>query len=226
VHDNNTPNTPAFGLTAGPPIGTGIDLSGGRNDTLRDNLIADNGSWGVLLNDYPDPELPGVPAWCTGGLLFFNPPAPYDQVLGPMIPCYFKATGNRAEGIHFFGKGTFGNATTGDIGNSALDSACGNCFHGNHSPSGPLVTSPANLQRIAATCGAPWSPDPAGLAPLFLDVICAAYGPASGACLGGPGYPQPGTVKLLPLPDEPGLRDPCEGVPANSWCSHRHHREE
>jgi hypothetical protein len=81
-----------------------------------------------------------------------------------------------------------------------------------------LVTAPSNLP---GSCGIAWSPDPAQLSALFLDVICAAYGPASGACLSGPGYPQPTTVALLPMPTDPGMDDPCEGVPANSWCRGR-----
>lgn len=47
-----------------------------------------NGAWGILINDYPDPSLPSVPAWCQGGDTFFNPPAPFDQILGPVIRCY------------------------------------------------------------------------------------------------------------------------------------------
>jgi hypothetical protein len=78
VHDNNNPNVPAFSLAAGSPVGTGIDLSGGRNNTVQYNLVVRNGAWGILANDYPDPSLPAVPTWCAGGIPFFNPPAPYD----------------------------------------------------------------------------------------------------------------------------------------------------
>ena len=220
VHHNNNPNTPAFGLTAGAPIGTGIDLSGGRNDTVRGNLLADNGGWGILINDYPDPSLPAVATWCQGGIPFFNPPPPFDQILGPVIPCYFNATGNRVEGNVFTRNGSFGNPTNGDLGNAALASSNGNCFRGNVDlQSGEPSSAPADLQSpsVAGICGAPWNPDPAALVPLFLDVICAAYGPGSGACV-GPGYPQPTQVQLLPIPREPGMPDPCEGVPPNDWC--------
>jgi hypothetical protein len=221
VHDNNNPNTPAFGLTAGAPIGTGIDISGGRNNTVVGNLVVNNGSWGILINDYPDPSLPGVPAWCTGGAPFFNPPSPFDQILGPVIPCYFNAYGNRVLGNVFAGNGSFGNPTNADLGNAALAVPDGNCFRGNIDLKSRQPTSaPARLQdkSVAGTCGSPWNPDVAQLTLLYLEVICAAYGPGSGACLPGPGYPQPTQVRLLPIPREPGMRDPCQGVPLNSWC--------
>ena len=221
VHDNNNANTPAFGLTAGAPVGTGIDLSGGRNNTVKDNLVVGNGGWGILINDYPDADLPGVPAWCQGGAQFFNPPAPFDQILGPVIPCYFNAYGNRVEHNTFQGNGGFGNPTNADIGNAAIAADNGNCFrHNVDVDTGEPTTAPANLQskKVAGKCGEPWSPDPNDVATVFLDVLCAAFGPASGACLPGPGYPQPTVVQLLPIPQERGMHDPCEGVPDNSWC--------
>jgi hypothetical protein len=224
IHHNNNPDTPVFGLTAGAPIGTGIDLSGGRNNTIRGNLLLGNGSWGILINDYPDASMPGVPAWCQGGTPFFAPPPPFDQILGPVIPCYFAATGNQVRGNLFFGNGAFGNPTNADLGNAALGAARGNCFQFNFDlKSGRPSSAPANLQdpSVAGQCGAAWTADPAQVGPLFMDVICAAYGPGSGACLPGPGYPQPTSVRLLPIPPQPGLADPCRGVPPNGWCTGR-----
>jgi hypothetical protein len=75
--------------------------------------------------------------------------------------------------------------------------------------------------REAGVCGAPWTAGPVQIVPLMLQVLCAAYGPSSGACLPGPGYPQPSGVVLMPIPQEPGMADPCAGVPANSWCTTR-----
>jgi len=221
VHDNDNPNTPAFGLTAGAPVGTGIDLSGGRNNTVRGNFIAHNGGWGILVNDYPDPDMPRVPAWCDGGTPWYAPPAPFDAILGPVIPCYFHATGNRVEGNVLVGNGGFGNPTNGDLANAALPSADTNCFRHNHDlHEAKPTTAPAGLEdpSVAGTCGAPWNPDLGQVAELFLQVLCAAFGPASGACTPGPGYPQPTTVALLPIPHEATMPDPCAGVPDNDWC--------
>ncbi|MGZ6077698.1 MAG: hypothetical protein ACXWK6_07825 [Myxococcaceae bacterium] len=223
VHDNNNPNTPAFGLTAGSPIGTGIDLSGGRNNTVRDNRIVRNGSWGILINDYPDPDLPSVPAWCTGGDPFFNPPPPFDQILGPVIPCYFHAYGNRVEGNTFSGNGFFGNPTNGDLGVAQLPFPTSNCFHGNVDRGGPATSWPPALP---STCDQAWNPDIDQIAVLFTEVLCAAFGPASGAC-NGSSYPVPGKIALLPIPHERGMKDPCEGVPGHDpWCNDKGHDDD
>jgi hypothetical protein len=53
---------------------------------------------------------------------------------------------------------------------------------------------------------------------LFLQIICDAFGPASGACSPTNKYPTQTAVALLPIPHERGMEDPCEGVPSNSWC--------
>jgi parallel beta-helix repeat protein len=221
VHDNNNPNTPSFGIAATTAIGTGIDITGGRNDTVQNNLIVNNGAWGILVNDYPDPTLPAVPTYCQGGIPGFNPPPPYNQILGPLIPCYFYAYGNVVQNNRFSGNGSFGNPTNGDLANAALPISAGNCFRGNRDlTSGQPTSAPGQLQdpAVAGTCGAPWNPPPTQLVPLVLQVLCAGLGPSSGACVAGPGYPQPTGVQLLPIPSEPGLRDPCAGVPTNSWC--------
>jgi hypothetical protein len=215
VHDNNNPNTPVFGLTAGSPVGTGIDLSGGRNDTVRDNRVVRNGAWGILINDYPDPSLPAVPAWCQGGDTFFNPPAPFDQILGPVIPCYFHAFGNLVEDNLLAGNGFFGNPTNGDLAVAQLPYSAGNCFDDNEGQHGPASSWPASLPD---RCGVAWNPDLGDQALLFTQVLCAAFGPASGACNGAT-YPQSSTVTLLPIPRLPGLEKPCHGVPRNPWCN-------
>jgi len=218
VHDNNNPNTPAAGLAASVPVGTGIEITGGRNDTIQFNLISNNGGWGVLLNDYPDYDPPIVPAWCTGGLQNFAPPAPYDQVYGPLVPCYFHAFGTRVENNVFLANGGFGNVSNGDIGNAAIDNPSGNCFAHNLDLKGKLTTAPADLQTVAATCSTPWAPDPQVESAILLDVTCASLGPNSGACLGGPGYPQRTAISLMPIPHEPTMPNPCAGVPDNNWC--------
>jgi hypothetical protein len=222
VHDNNNANTPAAGLTAGAPVGTGIELTGGRNNLVRNNIVERNGAWGILVNDYPDPSLPAVPAWCQGGAQYFAPPPPFDAILGPVIPCYFHAYGNRVEHNRLSDNGGFGNPTNGDLGNAVLQYPVDNCFRRNVDRRlGTVSTSPSNLQdaTVAGTCGEPWNPDAAQVAGLFLEVICAAYGPASGACSPGePGYPQPTQVVLIPIPSEPTMEAPCEGVPDNAWC--------
>ncbi|MHB8451595.1 MAG: hypothetical protein ACYDAQ_14300, partial [Mycobacteriales bacterium] len=49
VHDNNNPNVPAAGSAAAGPVGTGMSLSGARNDTVMDNVFENNGAWGTIF---------------------------------------------------------------------------------------------------------------------------------------------------------------------------------
>ena len=216
VHDNNNPNTPSEGIAATAPVGTGILLSGGRYDTVQGNLVTANGAWGVLVNDYPDSTLP----YCDGGVSFFNPPPPYDQILGPVIPCYFHSFGNHVFKNFFAGNGSFGNDTNGDLANAALDYPIRNCFSGNKDVKGKLTSSPVNIQdpAVLGSCSGPWVGDPAQETSLFLQILCNAFGPASGACSSPNQYPTQTAVTLLPIPHEHGMDDPCAGVPTNSWC--------
>ena len=62
VHDNNNPNVPGAGSAAAGPVGTGMSISGGRNDTVMNNRFVNNDAWGVILVPYPDSGPP-----CTGG---------------------------------------------------------------------------------------------------------------------------------------------------------------
>jgi hypothetical protein len=122
IHDNNNPNTPASGLAATVAVGTGIDLSGSRNDTVQFNVVANNGSWGILVNDYADYALPTVQTFCQGGTIDYVPSAPYDALYAPLlpIPCYFPAFNNQITGNLFVGNGFFGNETNGDLADAVL----------------------------------------------------------------------------------------------------------
>ena len=46
VHDNNNPNVPSAGSAAAGPVGTGMSISGGRNDTVMHNRFVHNKAWG------------------------------------------------------------------------------------------------------------------------------------------------------------------------------------
>jgi hypothetical protein len=211
VHNNNNTNTPAVGLTAGAPVGTGIEISGGRNDTVRGNLVTNQGAWGILVHDYPDPSPPSVPTYCEGGL----PGVPFPP-LGTV--CYFVGFGNAVSGNLLVGNGSFGNPTNGDLGDSTIPNPLGpdgNCFRGNVDP-GParLTSDPAHIQRpsILGTCG---NANAGDTGELLSQIFCAALN----VCLTGGTYPQPTGVRMLPIPrHEQTMPDPCEGVPDNPWC--------
>lgn len=220
VHDNNTANTPGAGIAATVPIGTGILISGGRNDIVRDNEVSGNGAWGVLLNDYPDASQPA----CDGGVSFFSPPPPFDQLLGPVVPCYFHSFGTHVYNNRLVGNGSFGNETNGDLANAALDYPIRNCFSGNrHLRHGKLTSSPKDIEdpSVLGVCTGAWTGDPQQQMALFVQLFCDAFGPASGACSSPNQYPQPTAVALMPIPHERGMKDPCVGVPANNWCARK-----
>ena len=68
IHDNNNPNVPTSGTAGLAPIGTGMVLAGGRNDTVINNKITNQGAWGILVVPFPD-STDGAPAvaHCIGG---------------------------------------------------------------------------------------------------------------------------------------------------------------
>ena len=53
VHDNNNPNVPTAGSAAAGPVGTGMSVSGGRNDTVMDNRFVQQQRLGRDLRPLP-----------------------------------------------------------------------------------------------------------------------------------------------------------------------------
>ena len=68
VHDNNNPNVPRVGAAGAGPVGTGMSIAGGRNDTIMKNRFVRNGSWGLLMIPFPDTDTPPPVAHCEGGV--------------------------------------------------------------------------------------------------------------------------------------------------------------
>lgn len=223
VHDNNNPDTPQFGIAGAAPVGTGILLTGDRNDTVIDNTVVDNGSWGVVVNDFPDTETPsptvGTP--CHGGLDLSTPA----QSL-----CYYFAFGNEVARNTFQHNGFFGNPGNGDLAlfNAPNPQDPSNCFHDNVDTGGTVTSDPPALQQLYGTCGLP---NVGGIGPSIVGLICASgpvltLGPLAPTCpanLPGATYPARTAVHMWPIPfaSLPTMPDPCAGVPANPWCSPR-----
>ncbi|HVV77548.1 MAG TPA: hypothetical protein VHC43_16110 [Mycobacteriales bacterium] len=229
VHDNNNPNVPTAGSAAAGPVGTGMTISGGRNDTIMDNLFANNHAWGVALVPYPDSGPP-----CTGGTL--TPAA-----------CLYDEYGDAVIGNAFKHNGGYGNPTNGDIAATNLEPDATDCFGGNvEVGGGAATTSPGDAESLYPTCdGGLVAPD---LNPLFLDEVACDSGNASLAglstdtvCLPGESnYPRQTKVVMHALPgarakhgrpaiENPAsaglktMHDPCDGVPANPWCPKGHY---
>ena len=203
VHDNNNPNVPQFGLARYSLLGVGIGLIGGENDTVSDNRVSQNGLWGIIIADLPDPETPPAnnPHPCSGGMQ-----------LGSL--CYFVGYGNEVADNFLMKNGFFGNVTNGDLADAHIAHTPGNCWHGNFDPQG-LTSAPANIQTTMGTCGVANQGDPTvetvGLCESGFDPpACAELPPLH--------VPTRTGAVLLPIPREQSMPDPCAGVPANPWC--------
>jgi hypothetical protein len=208
VHDNNNPNVPAAGITAAAPVGSGIEISGGSNDTIIGNLVDNNGAWGVIIHDFPDTSTPPPVAHCTGGI----------NLAG--AACYFMASGNEVIANVFAHNGFFGNPGNGDVGNAASAVAPGNCFGGNQDLSGTLTSDPPLIQAVDGLCGGPAPGDFILNNQLLCDSSLVSSIVPGASCPSTPvtSYPRQTAVSLLALPKEATMPNPCAGVPANPWC--------
>ena len=225
VHDNNNPNVPQdTGAASAGPVGTGMVIAGGRNDTVVNNRIAHNNAWGILTTPYPDTEVPpaAIGQHCQGGAPNFDLSAIGGQT--GTVPCYFSDWGNEIAHNSFTNNGGFGNVTNGDIADLSMippenPAAPGNCWHDNTNTGGSLSQWPATLQATQGTCGAPIYPDSVSTAVLTAQVACD-----SGLLFSCPSsavakYPATTTVTVKPLPAHlVAMPDPCAGVPVNPWC--------
>jgi hypothetical protein len=203
VHDNNNGDTPAAGNAAAGPIGTGMTLAGGRNDTVVGNTFTNNGAWGVLFLPYPDSGTPSLNQKCAnyGGV----------QLTG--LGCVFDPEGNALKGNTFVNNGFFANPSNADFGQIVLRAGLpSNCYAGNNAPRG---SAPANLEQLQPKCGVPSTStnlDGALLSQVECDSRLAT-------CPAGSNYPAQTGVRLQAPPTGlPTMANPCAGVPSNAWC--------
>ena len=208
VHDNNNPDVPSSGTAAAGPVGTGMSLSGARNDTVMDNVFEHNGAWGTIFVPYPDSGPP-----CTGGTQT-GAVCLYDEYGDALVDnTYGKANG------------FFGNPTNGDFGAVNAEPGPTDCYRGNTEEGGGAVTSsPPTLQQTYPACDGSTVPPDANA--VFADEVACdsqsvSIGPVTGGTLCPPGahYPRRTAVVMHPLPSGlPSMADPCVGVPADPWC--------
>jgi hypothetical protein len=206
VHNNNNPNVPALGSAAQGPVGTGVSVSGGRNDTIMNNRFVNNNAWGVIVLPYSDSGTP-----CTGG-----------TVNSPFADCLFDEYGDALLNNKFSNNGGYGNPTNGDFEHLSLETHPTSCFSGNTDPAG-LTAGSATLQATYPTCtGTAVSPNIN--VPFLNQVLCDSQVKLSGfGCQPGDFYPRRTKVVMHPLPKK-GLAtmpNPCVGVPHNPWCPAR-----
>jgi hypothetical protein len=207
IEANNNPNAP--GNPSAPPIGTGVQLAGVEYDTVANNVIEDQGSWGVLASDYADNEKPPANAHCLGGI-------ENDPLHGF---CLFKARGNLVYGNVFSHVGFFGNVTNSDLASLTLASNTPrNCFYRNFDLHGPLTSAPADIQS-ASVAGQPCGlPGPGNDPALTNQIICATGAFPCPLPHSRASYPKRVGTVMLPLPPLPSMPTPCAGVPENAFC--------
>jgi hypothetical protein len=207
VHDNNNPNVPYLGSAGAGPVGTGMSVSGGRNDTVMHNRFVNNNAWGVIVVPYSDSGMP-----CTGGTL--NSP-----FLGSGS-CLYDEWGDALISNTFTHNGSYGNPTNGDFAQLNFESHPSDCFSGNTDTSGTLSPGSVKLQQSQPTCTTT-AVSPNVNIPFLDEVLCDSGVKVSGfGCQPGDHYPHRTRVIMHPLPK--GLKtmpNPCVGVPANPWCS-------
>jgi hypothetical protein len=209
VHDNNNPNIASAGAAAAGPVGTGMSVSGGRNDTIMHNRFVNNNAWGLILVPYSDSGPP-----CDGGTL--NSP-----ILGKGS-CLFDEWGDALVGNSFSHNGGYGNVTNGDFEQLNFEQHPSDCFRGNTDTAG-LTSGSAKLQQTTPTCSTT-TVAPNFNIPFLNEVLCDSGVKVSGfGCQPGDKYPHRTRVIFHPLPK--GLKtmpNPCVGVPANPWCTRKH----
>jgi hypothetical protein len=206
VHDNNNPNIPSAGIAAAGPVGTGMSVSGGRNDTVMDNLFVHNGAWGTIFVPFPDMGPP-----CRGG-----------TKTGSF--CLYDEWGDALLNNHYAHNGFFGNPTNGDFGAGNLEPDPTDCFHDNRKVGGGAPSSsPPNAQRMYPKCTGTKVPPDANL-PFLAQVACDSqvsfFVGQPVQCPAGANYPRRKRVVMHPLPMKlKTMPNPCAGVPKNPWCS-------
>ena len=201
--NNNNPNTPQAGNAAQGPVGTGMTVSGGKNDTIMNNTFTNNKAWGMLVVPYPDSSTPEFNQSCTGtgGV----------EISG--LGCVYDPKNVKVVGNHFSNNGGFGNPTNADYGQITLNNhEPSNCFINNTAQKG---SEPPNLEKLYPTCGVNQPKANTG-GDLLLQAECdAGFLP----CPAGTVYPAPTGVVLQPLPKSlPTMPNPCASVPNNAWC--------
>jgi hypothetical protein len=211
VHDNNNPNVPSAGSAAAGPVGTGMSVSGGRNDTIMHNTFARNDAWGVIFVPYLDSGGP-----CTGGT---------PNGLGPGS-CLFDDWGNALLDNTFSRNGSYGHPSNGDVGQINLeDGHPTNCYAGNREAGGgSLSPDLVALQAAHPSCDGTPVPHGSSNQQFLTEVLCDSQveiTPGQPAACPNGQYPRRTRVIMHRLPKLPTMPNPCAGVPNNPWCTKR-----
>jgi hypothetical protein len=210
VHDNNNPNVPTTGSAEAGPVGSGVVIAGGRNDTISENQIYNNGAWGILLVPYPATEEPPPIAHCEGGI--------GTELEGKHV-CYYDDWGSEVVNNTLTNNGFFGNQGNVDLAEISNLENPGNCWHGNVDTSGTVTSEPKLIQSPPhSECGIPDAGEPLA-SPLGAQVACDTGFFAECPSTVVANYPKREQVVLQALPSQPTMPNPCLDVPHNPWCT-------
>ena len=201
-------------------LGTGMTAAGGRNDLIAENTFSGNKAWGMLILPYPGVEEKPPPQIlakfpedeCRGGTKA--------EVEGKH-ECIFEPWASEVEKNTFTKNGGYGHVSNGDIGEVAAAEPAQkiDCWHGNTGEglSGEPTSEPKAIQKTHGTCSEKDIGGESLASPLAAQATCDSQLLAE--CPGAPGvsYPREET-KMMPLPKEPSMPNPCIGVPFNAWC--------
>src|SRR5207244_13050794 len=123
VTANTTPSVPTTGVAGNGPVGSGVVLSGDRNNIVSENRIYNNGAWGILLVPYPAVEEEPPPALkednCRGGIKV--------EIEGKPV-CYYDDFGNEVTNNTLTHNGFFGNPSNVDLAELSNPENPGNCW--------------------------------------------------------------------------------------------------
>ncbi len=204
VHDNNNPNVPRTGNASEGPTGTGMTISGGRNDTVMDNTFTNNGAWGVVFLPFPDPGTPSLNQTCSGT----------GGVQNPAFGCVYDAQGNALLRNTFSHNAFFGNPSNADYAQLLLNAGTATellpCQHRPRRERRPRISRRVSRSVV---------PSPPRRTPIPRCSASFSATPAS-----GPAQPARSTQRrpawsCKPLPTNlQSMPNPCKGVPNNAWC--------
>jgi hypothetical protein len=211
LHDNNNPNVPAAGAAAAGPVGTGMTVSGGRNDTIMNNRFANDKAWGVAFVAYPDNGKP-----CFGGT--------YNSPLLGTGSCLFDEYGDHLLNNKFSNIGGYGNPTNGDFDQLNLENGHPtDCYSGNTDSSGHLSADAVKLEQTYPTCSGAAVQANINV-PFLNEILCDTQVKLSGfGCQPGDHYPRVTKIVMHPLPTKKlkTMPNPCSGVPNDPWCGRK-----
>jgi hypothetical protein len=206
VDHNNNPNVPAAGSAAAGPVGTGMSVSGGRNDTIIASAFDHNNAWGVIFVPYTDSGRS-----CPGGTL--NSP-----FIGNGT-CLWDDYGDALLNNTFSHDGSYGNPTNGQFDELSFEQHPTDCYSGNTDASSSLSPDAAILQANYPACTGS-SVSPVFNIPFLNEVLCDSQLKLTGfGCQPGDHYPRRKHVVMHRLPSHLAtMPTPCAGVPSNPWC--------